>query len=183
MRRGVWLVLALLLAIPSAALAGGWSVVTLDSTPENVRANTPFTIGFMVLQHGKTPMADLSPTILFTRANGSARSGGVTLVKGGGPETVTFTARPDGATGHYSATIELPAAGRWEWQIDAFGPIAQMSPIEVIAAAAEQNPASVAPEAAQQPVLWWIGGVALLVALAFGALLMIRQGRRERVHA
>jgi mono/diheme cytochrome c family protein len=38
--------------------------------------------------------------------------------------------RPALAQGHYTATITLPAAGTWHWQINAFGPHA-MPPLTV----------------------------------------------------
>ena len=58
---GLALLLALVFAFP--AFGGGWAVITLDELPTNVTAGEPLTIGFTVLQHGKTPMSGLDPTI------------------------------------------------------------------------------------------------------------------------
>src|SRR5215203_6832782 len=85
------LVLALVLAIP--AFAGGWAVITLDELPTGVVAGEPLTVGFMVLQHGKTPMDGLTPTI-------TAR-----LPKS---ESFMVHAEPDGELGHYVATLTFP---------------------------------------------------------------------------
>ena len=58
------LLLSVVLAIP--VFAGGWAVITLDEIPTGVVAGEPLTIGFTVLQHGKTPMEGLDPTITAT---------------------------------------------------------------------------------------------------------------------
>lgn len=85
--------------------AGGWAVITLDELPTNVVAGEEFTVGFMVLQHGKTPMTDLTPIII---AN---------LDKS---EQFTVTAKEEGKPGHYTATLTFPKEGEWNWTIEAF---------------------------------------------------------------
>ncbi len=99
--------LALLFAIAFAfpAFAGGWAVITLDELPSNVVAGEPLSIGFTVLQHGRTPMPDLHPTI--TARLSSA-------------ETMSISAEPSGKPGHYAATLTFPKQGSWEWSIQAF---------------------------------------------------------------
>jgi hypothetical protein len=113
---GLALLLALVMAIP--VFAGGWAVVTLDELPSNVVAGEPFTIGFTVLQHGKTPMTDLEPTItaklLFD-------------------EKLVVDAAPEGKPGHYAATITLAKAGEWKWSIQAFT-MDQPMPVLTVAA-------------------------------------------------
>src|SRR5262245_37773830 len=88
-----WLVAA------TPALAGGWTTVTLDSTPANVQPGMPFQIGFMVRQHGQTPLAGLKPEVRLTSA-GPKDAGKV----------VSVTGRDEGAVGHYTAQITLPHA-------------------------------------------------------------------------
>jgi hypothetical protein len=88
---GLALLLSLVFAIP--AFAGGWAVITLDELPTGVVADEPLTIGFTVLQHGKTPMDGLNPTVT---AN---------LYK---DEFFTVNAEPDGKPGHYTATLTFP---------------------------------------------------------------------------
>ena len=61
---GLALLLSVIFAIP--AFAGGWAVITLDELPTNVVAGEPLTIGFTVLQHGKTPMDGLYPNVTAT---------------------------------------------------------------------------------------------------------------------
>lgn len=190
----IGLVVVAVLALPLSALAGGWSLVTLDSSPTNVQANTPFTVGFMVRQHGKTPMPDLAPTLVFIRNAQAAAPSTATLVRAayaakGEQDTVTFNARPDGAVGHYVATVTLPSEGTWTWQIDAFGPVAQMSPLQVGAApapkgAAEQPgvPQSTAVPAPVAGVLPWIGlGAAAVGAACIFVLLRTRRRTMARL--
>jgi len=100
---GFALLLALIFTIP--VFAGGWAVITLDELPTNVTAGEEFTIGFTVLQHGKTPRTGLTPIIT------------ATLLK---DEQVVFTAKESGKPGHYTATLTLPKEGEWNWSIQAF---------------------------------------------------------------
>ena len=100
---GLALLFSLILAIP--AFAGGWAIITLDELPTNVVAGEPLTVGFTVLQHGKTPMPGLYPTIT------------VTLPKS---EHFVVNAEPKGKPGHYTATLTIPKEGDWEWSIQAF---------------------------------------------------------------
>lgn len=180
---GLALILGLLV-FPLTARAGGWSVVTLDRSPGAVQAGVPFTIGFMVRQHGQTPMADLSPKITLTKQTAAANGVvGVAATTKGENERVVVTARPEGEIGHYAATITLPSAGTWEWEIDAFGPIAPMSPLPVSAAPAQaqqDQPANATqPLAARNftsaPSL--ISGMIAVIVVVIG-LLVVRQRRR-----
>lgn len=99
----VALLLSLIVVIP--AFAGGWAVITLDRLPFDIIAGEPVTIGFTVLQHGRTPMADLQPTITAKRSDS---------------EIIVVNAEPDGKVGHYTATLMFPKEGNWQWSIDAF---------------------------------------------------------------
>lgn len=152
--------LALMVA-GSSVYAGGWSVVTLDSDMPQVEAGVPFSFGFVVRQHGKTPMGGLAPKV-------EAWSSSV-------KERIRTTAKPEGKTGHYVATLTLPAAGEWRWQIEAFGPIATMSPLVVAAPAAKAavvaapaaKAASVAPSLSTgRSWLLGVGGLLLVLGVA-----------------
>ncbi len=167
-------ILALLtaLAIPMTAQAGGWVVVTLDRVPTGVQPQVPFSVGFMVRQHGRTPNSGFPATI---KARNTSTH-----------ELVMTTAKPEGKTGHFVATLTLPSAGQWEWEIDVIGPAAVMSPLQVGAAPAP----AVAPgrrtaaQAAQSPApsrqsSLWIAAFAL-VALA-GVLTAAARMRRYRL--
>jgi hypothetical protein len=110
------LLLSLVFAFP--VFAGGWAVITLDELPTGVVAGEPFTIGFTVLQHGKTPMTDLEPTV---------------TAKLSFDEKLVVYAAPEGKPGHYEATITFAKEGEWEWSIQAFT-MDQPMPVLTVAA-------------------------------------------------
>jgi len=105
------LFLASLAVMPAAA--GGWAVVTLDELPTDVVAGQPVEIGFMVLQHGRTPVEGLTPVIIARNIETSA--------------TVRIEAGSSGDPGHYAATLTLPTPGEWSWKIEAFSTVAMPS--------------------------------------------------------
>ena len=107
LRQGAVLILSLVLTIPAIVWAGGWAVVTLDALPAGVVAERPFTVGFMVRQHGQHPTSGLTPTI--------------TAVHTESGESITVSGEEAGQDGHYTAIITLPSAGRWRWHVNAFG--------------------------------------------------------------
>jgi len=106
LRFRIALVLALLaslfLSIP--VFAGGWAVITLDELPVNVSAGEPLTIGFIVRQHGRTPMEGLYPQITASL----------------GKDSLAVNAKPEGEVGHYTAILTFPKEGDWSWSIQAF---------------------------------------------------------------
>jgi hypothetical protein len=124
---GIAVSIALLtvLLLPRVALAGGWSVVTLDRAPADVVAGQEITIGFRVLQHGQHPVAGLEAHVEATHQESGRQ--------------ITFPASDAGTPGHYSATLTLPEAGTWEWAVVAFEGPHVMYPLEVQPAKALQE--------------------------------------------
>src|SRR6185503_9412683 len=120
-RGALLLVLIFSIAFAIPVFAGGWAVISLDELPAGVVAGEPYNIGFTVLQHGRTPMTDLSPTVTARIAKG---------------EILTFFAEPKGKPGHYTATLTFPKDGEWEWSIQAFTMDLQMPALNVSAAGA-----------------------------------------------
>ena len=155
--------LSVVLAIP--AFAGGWAVITLDELPTGVVAGEPLTIGFTVLQHGKTPMDGLDPTITATSSNS---------------ESFMVHAKPEGETGHYAATLTFPAEGSWNWSIQAFSMELAMPALSVVAPIAgsvSQQP--VAQAATTSPLL-----IVRILALVIGlASLVLAYQRKSRLAA
>jgi len=115
---GIALLIAIALAFP--VFAGDWAVIPLDEFPTGVVAGEPLTIGFTVLQHGRTPMEDLEPTVT---AQLSFK------------EKFVVNAEPEGKAGHYVATLVFPKQGNWEWSIQAFT-MDQVMPVLNVAAPA-----------------------------------------------
>ncbi len=91
------------IGVAAPATAGGWAVVSLDPMVAAPQPGQPFEVGFMIRQHGRTPIADPNAAILVTDATG---------------HETRFPARPDGAVGHHVATVTLPAAGTYHWSVE-----------------------------------------------------------------
>lgn len=149
---GLALLFAIVFAFP--AFAGGWAVITLDDLPSNVVAGEPLSIGFTVLQHGRTPMTDLYPTI-----NAKLSS----------TETMSVSAEPNGKPGHYLATLTFPKEGSWEWSIQAF---TMDQPMPVLNVAAPGSASASQPATKAQPVPFSWTPLLLVRVLAFGAALV-----------
>ena len=101
---GMTLIFAFLFGTP--VFAGGWAVITLDDLPTYIAAGEPLTVGFTVLQHGKTPLDGLEPTVTAYLNN---------------EQKFVVEAEPDGPSGHYTAKLIFPKEGDWRWSIRAFG--------------------------------------------------------------
>jgi cytochrome c2 len=153
------LLLAGLLFFVSPALAGGWAVITLDALPGEIVAGEPLEIGFMVRQHGVTPLDGLTPTI-------HARQAGFTLSE---------PARAQGETGHYVATLTFPQAGEWTWSIEAFTGSQPMPPLSVIAAPAIAKSETPVPVSNNISLLVGLLGLA---GLAVGSFVAFRRKAR-----
>jgi hypothetical protein len=169
MRRGLGLGFVLMvsmLLLASPALAGGWAIVTLDSLPQQVRAGQALHLGFMVRQHGQTPINSVEPFLLATNRDTD--------------EMLRIDGKQAGAVGHFEIDVTFPSAGTWEWQITPrpFGPT-EFEPLSVLSAATASQtaaqpviqpaPATTAPRAIGQDTMR-IAGVLLLVVAALLAL-------------
>lgn len=93
-----------LLALSAGTVsAGGWATITADPTNGEPTEGEPTTIGFTVLQHGRTPAGWESPTLVATEtATG---------------EVIEAKATRQGPDGHFVATVTLPRAGSWSWHV------------------------------------------------------------------
>lgn len=94
---------ALLLVLVVPAMAGGWAEIEADAQTKTPTEDTPFEVGFTVLQHGQTPAPWESATVHFTDA--------------GTGEAFDIVATNDRADGHFVATATMPHAGYWSWQV------------------------------------------------------------------
>lgn len=150
-------VMLALAALVLPAFAGGWAVVTLDRLPEQVIAGESVTVGFVVRQHGITPMGGLSPSVRLQK-------------EGESPSWIS--AKPQGAEGHYAAAVTFPTAGVWNWSIDSdFWPETQ--PMPALTVLAGGGTAAGSNSAARSP---WplVIGIAGLVAVVGGGLAYVR---------
>lgn len=176
MRQRIGAVLAALIVFGlfiTPVQAGGWAVVTLDKLPEEIRAAKTLELGFMVRQHGVTPIDtafdSTTPMIPFLTATN--------LTTG---EKLRAEAVKNGVKGHFSVTVTFPSSGEWQWQITP-PPFAgtELGRVQVLPAVAA--PVAEANKAADYtPLLRW-GGLGILT-LAFVLALasrfaVIKRGR------
>jgi hypothetical protein len=87
------LVVAAVVALTTPVLAGP-VIVALESSPIDVQAGAPFTVGFTVISHGSSdglePIAGLTPHVITTNTAG---------------QRVDVIAQPEGVPGHYVASL------------------------------------------------------------------------------
>jgi hypothetical protein len=99
------LVLAVAAAVAApAANAGGWATVGLSSLPPSgLEANQAWPVDITVLQHGRTPLAGVTPIVRI-------RDDGGKVVK-------SITATPTGKTGVYHAVVRFPGSGTFAYEV------------------------------------------------------------------
>ena len=90
------------LATAGAAGAGGWATVGVSPHPPD-EAGTTWGVNIRVLQHGRTPLDGVKPTMTIR----NTESG----------ETKTFPARPTGESGVYRAEVVFPSGGTWSYEV------------------------------------------------------------------
>jgi hypothetical protein len=154
----ITLLLSLMFAVP--VFAGGWAVITLDELPTDVVAGEPITVSFTVLQHGKTPLAGLDPTITAKSANS---------------ESFVVLAKEEGKTGHYTATLTFPTEGAWQWSIQAFTmdqPMPMLNVAVGTVSSVTEPVATTEPAASSLSWLWIVRMLALAVGV-IGLLIVI----------
>jgi hypothetical protein len=125
--------LLLIVLLPLLVLpvnGGGWATVGITKMPEQLYAGRPFTIEFMVWQHGNKPVHELNwgndrstpiePVISFGSADAGAK--------------MMFEARPANKPGLFTAEISLPGDGEWFLSIDPnpLGGVTEFDPLTVL---------------------------------------------------
>lgn len=86
-----------------AALAGGWATTELDEPLPEFAAGGTWLIGFTILQHGTHPAAVDGAGLRFTNKDAG--------------EVMFFEAGPQGAEGHYVASVARLSAGTWSLEV------------------------------------------------------------------
>jgi hypothetical protein len=148
-------VTALAIGAPSTSSAGGWVVVSLDSTPA-VHAGEDTQIGFTVLRHGVTPES----------------SDDLVVVVSGSPGTShRFEAVQHGATGHHVATVTIPDAGSYTWKVTGEFVDAELGTLDVT------SPPDNSTTWPWTAVQW--GSAALAVVMAGLVAIDLRRSRRR----
>jgi hypothetical protein len=149
------------LSAATAAWAGGYATANLDSTPKGVAPGEPWNVEMTILQHGRTPLPDLSPAI-------------VVALPGGGEKR--FAGEPvDGKPGAYRATVVFPKAGNYSYKVDDGFTNAiphTFPPVQIGGGATAAEPTS-------DGIAWWPFALAAALVAAVGVSLAGR-GRARR---
>jgi hypothetical protein len=95
--------LALALAAAGPAAAGGWATVGFAPLPDGTEPGGPWNPEITILQHGRTPLDGLSPTVTISEDGGTVQE---------------FAATATGESGVYEADVVFPTAGSWNIVID-----------------------------------------------------------------
>ena len=163
--RRVLLAVGLLLVLAPAAQAGGWATVTLSSTPAGVQPGKTWGVDVTVLQHGRTPLVDVHPTVTIR----------------GGDATKTFATKPTGKPGVYAASVTFPSAGKWTYEVND-GFITQQPHTFPAVQIGEPVRAPAASTADGGVDLAWLllGGVAFVLA---ALILLVRRHQRHEPQA
>lgn len=178
-RTGLLMGLALLLLTATAALAGGWAVITLDNPPGEIHAGEPWRLGITVLQHGETPVHRLDPRSpiepLLVAEHPSGRR-------------VEVMATPTEELGHFVFEVNFPVEGDWAWTIypnplageTVLEPLTVLPAVSAVDNAAVEKAAApvsgpVAGDIALRDGLRWAGLAAALATV----VILVAQGRRR----
>lgn len=157
--RALIAVLATLATAP-AAFAGGWATVELSSTPDGVDPGGTWTVDVRVLQHGRTPLEGVRPSVIVIA----------------GRERVVADARPTGRPGIYRAAVRIPDADRFRYLVDdGFGQRHSYPPVVAGGAAGKAAPAA---PASDEGTPWAAIALAVAAGLAAAGLLVAGQRRR-----
>jgi hypothetical protein len=101
-RRLLLIAALLLLAAPATGVAQERATVKLSSKPDKVPAGEHWKVTLTIKQPGRSPRADLQPSIEVRDADGFV---------------TTFRATPAKKPGRYKATVVFPKAGQWTYAI------------------------------------------------------------------
>jgi hypothetical protein len=165
MRWAVWLA-AVGIALVSAGTASAGCMATVGISPQpDVAAGETWTASIQVLQHGQTPMADATPSVIVANAaTGEERTFPATL--------------SDPERGVYLASVVFPSSGSWTVAVNDGFPVAECAQTHTfgthsIAAAAppSEPPAAAEPAAVAAPASGDVadeGGGSLAVPLGLG---------------
>jgi len=160
----------LTLILAATAFAGGWANAVMDTPPDDpAGTNEPVTLGFSLMQHGVTPVDWGTAQIVLTNDETG--------------QEIVANATPQGAIGHWTAEVKLPADGTWSYQVRHDLEITLMGaqPIAVGAQAATAGGTAIG----LSPALLAAGAFLALLGMALlgGVLLVVRHSRPDEVRA
>ena len=153
--------IATALIASSAATAGGWATVGMNPLPTGVGPGDTWNTNLTILQHGRTPLTGLTPTITITLE-------GTGLTK-------QFVATETDAPGVYRASVVFPEAGPWSIVADSTFGDSKLTYGPVLI---EPTPGTGAGNSGRDcPVLPLLAVLGVLVVVAAGTFGVRRQRR------
>jgi len=146
------------MAIPTAALAGGWAIASFDKVPVEFQAGSTYDLEYTILQHGQTPVDVGSSQVRIIDSNGAVTA---------------FDAVATGEPGRYAVSITIPESGSWQWGITmgGFGNF-EMGTVDVTPGTAAM--------AATGSVLRWLLPIALALVLGMVAVQVAEMAKARR---
>jgi hypothetical protein len=152
MKRLLFALALVALALPAAAAAGGFATVQLSSLPAGTDAGGTWAPQMTILQHGRTPLDGLQPFVTITNDAGTTKQ---------------FAATPGTSPGTYDVAVRFPSTGTWRFEIwDGFSQTHTYSPVTIGDGGGASFPAV--------PVT---AGALAAAALAGAALVLFRRRR------
>ncbi len=152
-----------LLAFALPAAAKERAITTFDSLPGQFVAGTSYSLGYTIRMDGVEPL-NVERTEIVARSLGGT--------------AYNFVGTPDGAPGHYVATVTFPEAGTYQWSVTQgsfFAPM-QLPAVSVQAAA----PVAASSAAAAGPAADPLKTALPLALAAAAALIALRLMTRRR---
>lgn len=144
------------LAVAGVASAGGWATAGVTPPPDDPTAGSIWDAKITLLQHARTPLDGVQPTITLRNDAG---------------KTATFPAKPTGEPGVYVARVTFPSGGSWRYEVnDDFSQVHTFGPIEVKGKGATASDDGF-------PVVPVTGGILLALAGAAALALLARRIR------
>lgn len=92
------------LVAAAPAAAGGFATAGLAPPPGDVRAGDTWVARVTILQHGRTPLTGVEPSVTITNTDSGERR--------------SFRALPTDEPGVYEASVYVPTAGDWRYEVD-----------------------------------------------------------------
>ena len=90
------------LAVPGNVAAGGWAKASLGPPDDGLQAGDTWNARVTILQHGRTPLSGVEPTVAIRNDKGT---------------TLSFPAHPTNEVGVYEAEVRFPSSGTWSYAV------------------------------------------------------------------
>jgi len=152
------MVTAVALASAGAAQAGCWATAGVSPQPPHT-AGTPWNASIRIMQHGRTPLTNASPSLTIRNAETGASK--------------TFRSESTGKAGVYRANVVFPSGGTWRYVVNDGFPVRECAQTHTFA------PVDITGAGGSSSSTWTIAGATGLAVL-LGVLLFAAVRLRRR---